>query len=104
MTDRSLLKIHADKQASYRALIGMKRSVKIYGFIAFTLAVTLVFLIMNEIEGFRFLLGFFCLISAGISWLSYKSIPSYQRTHQELPLLYSFYAVSYTHLTLPTKA
>ena len=90
-TDRPLLKIYADEQASHRALIGMERTAKISSFIALVLAVTLLYLIVNEIEDFRFLTVLFCLLSAGTSWLFYKSIPSYLKEYQELPLLYSFY-------------
>ena len=93
-TDRPLLKIHADEQASRRALILLKRDVKIFGFMAFILAVTLVYLIVNEIEGsilLRVLIVSICLLCTLASWTSYKSIPKLQKGCQELPLLYSFY-------------
>jgi len=90
--EKPLLKIYADQNASHRSLIGMKRSARIHAFVAFGFGIALVYLIGNEIEGFTVLFSFLCLLSAGMSWLSYHSTPSYQEEYQTLPLLYSFYA------------
>ena len=98
-TERPILKIHADKQASHRALLGIKRSAGISGFIAFLLAIALVSLFSNKVEvgsptqlnSLKFTASFFFFCSAAMGWLLYKSIPSYYKEYQELPLLYSFY-------------
>ena len=89
--EKPLLKIYADQKASHRSLIGMTRSARIYGFLAFGFGVVLAYLIVNEIAGFTALFSFLCLLSAGMSWLSYHSISGYREEYQKLPLLYSFY-------------
>ena len=96
-TDIALLKIHADEQASRRALNRMERDVKIFGFMAFMFAVTLVYLTANEIDPrfspvlLRVFTVLLCLLSTLMSWRSYKSIPTFKKLCQELPLLFSFY-------------
>lgn len=89
--DRPLLEIYADQEESHRAQVNMERSAKISCFIAFILAATLLYLILNEIDGFRLQILFLCLLSAFVSWVSYKTIPIFLKEYQELPLLYSLY-------------
>lgn len=99
--DRPLLKIHADEQASRRALIRVERDVKIFGFMAFILAVTLVYLTANEIDSrflpvwLRVFTVLYCLLCTFASWRSYKSIPTFEKLCLELPLLFSFYPHGY---------
>lgn len=90
-TDRPLLEIYADQEESHRAQVNMERSAKISCFIAFTLAATLLYLILNEIDGLRLQILFLCLLSAFVSWVSYKTTPIFLKEYQELPLLYSLY-------------
>lgn len=90
-SDRPLLTIYADEKASYYALKRMERSVRIGGYITLLFAIASLYVVLNEIEGIRFWTLLLCVISAGMTWLSYKSIPSYLELQQKLPLLYSFY-------------
>ena len=90
-SDTPLLKIHADEQTSYHALKRMERSARNGGCITLLFVIALLYVVLNAIEGIRFMTLLLCVISAGMTWLTYKSIPSYLECHQKLPLLYSFH-------------
>lgn len=91
-SSKALLKIYADKDACNLALNKMKRSAKLYSFITVVFAVALTYFTLSEISDLKFVVLFLCLISAFMAWISFKSIPSYSRVLEELPLLYSFYS------------
>lgn len=90
-THKPLLKIYADKQASHLALKNIERSAKFGRFITLLFAIATLYLLLNDVEDIWVMTLILCVISAGMSWMSYKTIPSYEKVYQELPLLYSFY-------------
>jgi len=88
---KPLLKVYADANATRRMIRGIKQRAKITGFFSAVFAVTLFYLIYNQIDNSRILSGYLFLLLAFLSWASFKSIPSYEKELKERPLLYSFY-------------
>ena len=90
-TVKPILDVYADLEATRRALVKMKVSAKLLSFASIFLAASFIYLIVNDIENFRYLTGAACLLLSFFAWATYHSIPSYEKEHRELPLLYSFY-------------
>ena len=94
---KPILKVYADADATYKSLRKKISTAKITSLIfvfCASVSVYLFFIKPNSSRG-MLALGIFMavigLISAGLAWMTYHSIPRARKRHNDLPPLYSFY-------------
>ena len=88
---KPLLKVYADFEATRKDLNNMKVGAKALSFVSALLVAIIIYLFVNEIKSYRITVGLACLVTIFFGWAVHHSIPSYEKEHRELPLLYSFY-------------
>ena len=91
ITKKPLLKIYADAEATRCYLVDMKRRAIIYGCLSLFIGVVFLYLMINQIEGYRTLTGIGFLLFTLFAW-SYLPNKNEKKTLRALPLLYSFHS------------